>query len=400
MLFSKNQLEKYADVLIWGLYTARPKPFNPYDIIRLRFNIPGMPLAEIVHRKLVEKKMNVVLRPLSSHVVEKDFFSYSDSKQRSFIGSWERNLMENLNGNIFISAPESMTHLKNIDPQKINESAVAQKNLRKVMERREEKGLLSWTLCTYPTEELAKQAGLSLPDYTRQIVKACFLNEKNPVKIWKEIYRNSSFIKKWLDSLPIKTLHVQSHSCDLKVTPGLKRRYLGVSGHNIPSFEIFTSPDWRGTKGRYFANQPSFRSGNYVSGMTLDFKNGSVVSAKAVKGDIFLKKMISMDPGASKVGEFSLTDKRFSKIDRFMADTLFDENFGGKNGNCHIAIGASYSDTYNGDVAKLTSAKKKALGFNDSALHWDLVNTEEKTVFAILDSGKKITIYENGMFKY
>jgi aminopeptidase len=107
-----------------------------------------------------------------------------------------------------------------------------------------------------------------------------------------------------------------------------------------------------------------------------------------------------MDKGASKIGEFSLTDKRFSRIDRFMADTLFDENFGGDNGNCHIAVGASYADTYSGDQSKLTAALKKKLGFNDSALHWDLVNTEKKTVSAALTNGKKVVIYEDGMFKY
>jgi aminopeptidase len=99
------------------------------------------------------------------------------------------------------------------------------------------------------------------------------------------------------------------------------------------------------------------------------------------------------------VGEFSLTDKRFSRIDRFMADTLFDENFGGKEGNCHLALGSSYSDTFSGDPAKLTPALKKKLGFNDSALHWDLVNTEPKTVTAYLTNGKNIVIYESGEFK-
>ena len=68
-----------------------------------------------------------------------------------------------------------------------------------------------------------------------------------------------------------------------------------------------------------------------------------------------------MDKGANKVGEFSLTDIRFSKIDRFMANTLFDENYGGKYGNCHIAVGSSYSDTYDGDPAKLTKEKKREL---------------------------------------
>jgi aminopeptidase len=83
-----------------------------------------------------------------------------------------------------------------------------------------------------------------------------------------------------------------------------------------------------------------------------------------------------------------------------MADTLFDENFGGEQGNCHIALGASYADTFAGDPATLTASEKKRLGFNDSALHWDLVNTEKKTVTAELPSGKKTVIYENGCFRY
>ena len=83
-----------------------------------------------------------------------------------------------------------------------------------------------------------------------------------------------------------------------------------------------------------------------------------------------------------------------------MADTLFDENFGGKYGNCHIALGSSYTDTYSGDLSEMTGALKKKLGFNDSALHWDLVNTENKTITAHLTSGKKIVIYEKGIFTY
>jgi len=106
-----------------------------------------------------------------------------------------------------------------------------------------------------------------------------------------------------------------------------------------------------------------------------------------------------MDAGARQVGEFSLTDKRFSRIDRFMAETLFDENFGGKEGNCHLAVGSSYSDTFAGNPANLSQALKKKLGFNDSALHWDLVNTEPKTVTACLLNGKKTVIYDRGVFK-
>jgi aminopeptidase len=124
------------------------------------------------------------------------------------------------------------------------------------------------------------------------------------------------------------------------------------------------------------------------------------VAIRAEQGEDFARRQLSMDSGANRVGEFSLTDKRFSKISTFMANTLFDENFGGRYGNCHLAVGSSYSDTYDGDPATLTREKKQKLGFNDSALHWDLVNTEQKTVTAHLSSGKKVLIYENGIFRY
>ena len=81
-----------------------------------------------------------------------------------------------------------------------------------------------------------------------------------------------------------------------------------------------------------------------------------------------------------------------------MAHTLFDENFGGRHGNCHVALGASYASTFDGDPAELTLALKKRLGFNDSALHWDLVNTRPKRVVARLEGGGRCTVYENGQF--
>ena len=83
-----------------------------------------------------------------------------------------------------------------------------------------------------------------------------------------------------------------------------------------------------------------------------------------------------------------------------MAHTLYDENHGGQYGNCHLALGLSYSDTFDGDPSELTKDLKKDLGFNDSALHWDLVNTEKKRVTAFLKTGKGKVIYEEGMFKH
>ena len=332
--------------------------------------------------------------------MELDFYVKSDEPQLAFVAPGTRELFEDLHGAIYILAPQSLTHLSAVDPKRIARNALARKPYRDILVRREEVGDFGWTLCIHPTAEYAKCAGLSLDEFTEQIVKACFLRDADPVKAWTDIHARAEEIKKWLGSLKIRSLRVESKNVDLTVDPGEFRRWKGISGHNIPSFELFLSPDWRGTQGVYYADQPSYRCGNLVRGVRLTFENGAVTEISAEQGEEFVRQQLAMDSGADKLGEFSLTDKRFSRIDKFMANTLFDENFGGEHGNCHVALGSSYSDTFDGDPSALTEAKKAELGFNDSALHWDLVNTEPKRVSVKTAGGGSMTIYENGMFTY
>lgn len=353
-----------------------------------------------MHGLLIERKFHAIPRMTLTPRMEFDFYRQSTKRQLIFQPPGDRELIDSLNGSIYIHAPESLTHLASVDPKKIGAALVARKPLREQLVKREEQGLYGWTLCTYPTPELARQAGLSLARYSRQIIRACFLDHENPLAQWKHVYEGAGAIKNWLNGLDIQSIHLESAHADLVVTPGKKRKWIGVSGHNIPSFEIFMSPDWRGTSGVYYADQPTFRNGNYAKGIRLEFEKGFVVHVTADEGEAFVKEQIAMDRGACRVGEFSLTDKRFSRIDTFMADTLFDENHGGRFGNCHIALGASYSDTYSGNPGELTKEKKRTLGFNDSALHWDMVNTEDKRVTAKLTGGETVTLYEKGIFTF
>jgi aminopeptidase len=399
-MFTKRQREKYCDVLLWALKTARKESFRKNDVVMILYDLAGLEMAEILQAKLLDMGVNPIPRMGLTSIMEKNFYEKANSQQLVFQAPGAKELYKCLNGSIHIYAPESLTHLSQIDPKKIGKAAVARKPLRKILDRREELGKYGWTLCMVPTREMAKKAKLSTNHYIEQTIKACNLDRRDPVKAWQDIYDNAMAIKKWINDMNVKYFHVQSKHVNLKVTPGEKRRWIGLSGHNIPSFEIFLSPDWRGTEGIYFADQPSFRSGNRVEGIRLEFKKGRLVKIDAKKGRDFAVKQLSMDKGAGRLGEFSLTDKRFSRIDRFMANSLFDENFGGRYGNCHVALGASYSDSYNGDPSRLTSERKERLGFNDSALHWDIVNTEKKKVVAHLASGEEITIYEDGVFKY
>src|SRR3989344_168204 len=85
---------------------------------------------------------------------------------------------------------------------------------------------------------------------------------------------------------------------------------------------------------------------------------------------------------ADKIGDCSLPDKRLTPIPKFMGETLYDENAGGTNGNFHIALDSSYHDTFDGDMADKSKEDWKKLGFNDSAIHTDLVSTSPRTVTA------------------
>jgi aminopeptidase len=400
MMLTAIHLERYADILLWGLKTARRQSFNKEDIVLVRAHLGARGLAEILHAKLLSMGLNPIVQFVPTPTMEKHFFKLTNSRQLRFLPPGEDALYRSLNGSIFLHAPESITHLRGTDPGKIGRHAVARKPLKDILDQRDAAGLFGWTLCMLPTEALAQQADIHLNEYTEQIIKACWLHRREPVAIWQQIHKDAQAVKKWLNSLPIDRLHIQSQHIDLWVKPGTQRRWLGLSGHNIPSFEIFLSPDWRGTEGIYWANLPSYRSGNLVDQVRLTFRKGRAVKIGARQGQSFVQRQLNMDPGACRLGEFSLTDKRFSKINRFMANTLFDENFGGTQGNCHIALGSSYADAYNGDPARLTPSLKKQLGFNDSALHWDLVNTEKKQVVARLADGREMVIYENGCFAY
>ncbi|MDP3790362.1 MAG: aminopeptidase, partial [Candidatus Omnitrophota bacterium] len=101
---------------------------------------------------------------------------------------------------------------------------------------------------------------------------------------------------------------------------------------------------------------------------------------------------------ADKIGEFSLTDSRLSRITKFMGETLFDENVGGKWGNTHLALGSAYKDSYPGDPAEVTDIGWKEMGYNESVIHTDIVATSRRTVTGTLPSGEKKVIYKDGKF--
>jgi aminopeptidase len=322
----------------------------------------------------------------------------SDEQIGFFAEPYWRGIVDATDHILFIISEPDIHYLEGIPASKISRMNSARAPYMKMREKKEQEGKLSWSLCLYGTKSMADEAGLSLNDYWEQIIEACYLREDDPVAKWRQVQHEIEQIKHKLDALQIETLHITGDDVDLHVKIGTNRKWLSGGGKNIPSFEIFTSPDWRGTEGSIHFNQPLYYSGKRISGVSLYFENGIVVTSSATENEEALKEMISQE-NADKVGEFSLTDRRHSRITRFMATTLFDENMGGAFGNTHIALGNAYKDTFTGDMATVTDDQWTEMGYNSCPkVHTDIISTTDRTVVATLSNGSEKLIYKDGQF--
>ncbi len=393
---SDDILKKYADVLI--KFALRDgKGVQKGEVVMLQVPESAKPMLVPLQVAVLEAGAHPMIHYIPEGVSRSYFQHATDEQIR-----WQPKeyLLERVNTvTHFVSliATDDKFELKGIDSQKIMDANKSAKFYMDARHEKENAGKLTWTLALYGTEAMAAEAKLPLEDYWKEIIQACFLDMPDPISQWKDAFSRIEKTQNRLNAMEIETLHIEGEDVDLHVQLGKNRKWLGGSGRNIPSFEVFITPDWRGTNGRIAFNQPLYRYGNLITGIELEFKDGLVVSAKAETNEKLLKDMIAVE-GANKIGEYSLTDKRLSRITHFMAETLFDENMGGPYGNTHLALGMGYKDSYTGDPSTLSEQQWEEMGFNDSAVHTDIISTTDRTVTAILPPGEKKVIYRDGMF--
>jgi aminopeptidase len=331
--------------------------------------------------------------------VTRDFYEIAGSDQLAFFaGSYYRGVIDEIDHLVYIRCVADPHALKDVPPAKLLTHQRSFAPLVEWQTRKEDEGRLTWTIGLYGTPAMAAEARLSLEDYWQEIIRACFLDHPDPKVRWREVSEQMERHIRGLNALPIDRLHVQGADADLWLTLGEKRQWIGGSGRNIPSFEIFTSPDWRGTEGWIRFSEPLYIYGSLITGIELRFQDGVISQATATENEPLLLEMLASE-NANRVGEFSLTDSRLSPITRFMADTLFDENVGGPFGNTHVAVGKAITNCYDGDPGKLSKSDWEELGFNDSVVHTDIVSTTDREVTALMRDGSSRTIYAGGQFQ-
>lgn len=393
---SSEILEKYADVLV-KFALGSGEGIKKGETVLLQVPECAKPMLIALQKSVLRAGGHYITHYLPDETA-RHFYDMAEEHQLDYFPEkLLKGRVDEMDHSIHIEATINKKELEGIHPGKIMRRDKSHKPYKEWREQKENAGKYTWVISLYGTEEMAREAGLSLEEYWNQIIKACYLDKENPVEEWKKAFSENQRIINKLNSMKIKKLHIKSENVDLIVGLGHGRKWLGGSGRNIPSFEVFISPDWRLTEGRAKFNQPLYRYGNLISGVYLEFKDGRVVNSWAEKGEGVLKEMIASE-NADKIGEFSLTDCRLSKINKFMAETLFDENFGGEFGNFHIALGSAYKDSYTGNPSELKKEDWDALGYNESVVHTDVVSSENRIVTAFLEDGGEVLIYKDGVF--
>ena len=395
---SRIILQKYAEVLV-NFALNSGQGVKPGEVVMCQVPDVAKSLALELQNTILRAGAHPLLRLLPTGF-SKDFYTLASQGQITFFPEkYLKAQAELIDHRIQVIAEVDPFELKNIDPAKPLLSRQSLKPYQDWLVAKELKGRHTWTLGLWATPAKAKLVGLSLKDYWQQIIQACFLDQAEPVKAWRQAFALQAKILSKLNSLAIEQVEIKGKDMDLKLKIGSDRLWQGGSGRNIPSFEIFTAPNFRGTEGWMKFNQPLYRYGNLVSGISLKFKAGKVIKATAETGNKLLQQMLKTK-NADKLGEFSLTDKRLSRITHVMAETLFDENIGGPFGNTHVAIGMAYRDCYKGKAAQLKDEDWKAKGYNNSAEHTDMISTSDRTVTAVLKDGRKLIIYKSGRFTW
>lgn len=389
-------LQNYAKVLV-NFALNSGLGIKPGEVVFLQVPESAKPLLKPLYQTVLKAKAHPIIQYIPDEL-ERDFFELADDSQINFFPKkFLKGKIRQADHVLSIIAETNKHELEGIDPQKIMQRQGVFRPYMNWRNRKENKGKFTWTLGLYPTLAMAAEAKMSLKSCWDQVINACYLADSDPVNTWKNIQTEIHRIKLALNNLDIQNLYVKSKDTELIIGLDKNRRWLGGDGRNIPSFEVFISPDWRRTNGHIKFNFPLYRYGNEIRDIYLEFKNGIVVKAKASKGESVLQKMIATK-NADKIGEFSLTDIRMSRINKFMAETLYDENYGGKYGNTHIALGMAFQESYPGEVAKIKPDQWKKMGYNNSVVHTDIISTTDRTVTAELKDGSTKVIYRQGKF--
>lgn len=280
---------------------------------------------------------------LKDYRVNRALISGGTEEQMEAIAQFEANVMKEMDAYIGLRATDNIAELSDVPSDKM---ALFEKTVDTKVHSEIRVPKTKWCVLRYPNEAMAQLANMSTEAFEDFYFNVCNLD-----------YNKMSQAMEPLVDLMNKTkeVHIKGHGTDLRFSiegiPAIK-----CDGHyNIPDGEVFTAPVRDSVNGTITHNTPTPYQGFTFEQVSLTFKNGKIVDAKANDTER-INRILDTDEGARYIGEFAIGFNPY--ILHPMKDILFDEKIAG---SFHFTPGQCYEEAPNG---------------NQSAIHWDMVTIQ------------------------
>lgn len=309
---------------------------------------------------------------------------------------------------ISLRGPENPDNMEGADSRRLGRASKA----NSVAMRKFLKGIsanrIAWNVCLYPTEAWAAKVLGDTENWEERIwdilIPILRLDRDDPAKAWLEHDAELKRRSEHMNRIRYDRIHFIGPGTDLYVGMAPNRIFAGgrcfnqsgiVFFPNIPTEEIFSTPDSERTEGTVRTTRPVEVLGSQVEGAWFRFKEGKVVEFGADRNEKVLDQYLQFDEGAKALGEVALVDinSPIYKSGKVFQNILFDEN-----ASCHIALGNGYADCIENGT-RMSDEELKAAKCNSSLVHTDfMIGSEEVSVFGVRKDGSEDKIIENGVF--
>jgi aminopeptidase len=271
---------------------------------------------------------------------------------------------------------------------------LAEEGTRQINER-----LNNWVVVGVPNEGWATQM-FGEPDLERlwQLVEFCVrLNEDDPIAAWQEHVARIGRRARLLNDMRVDSLRYRGPGTDLTVGLLPESRWQGCESEtaegipyvaNMPTEEVFTTPDCRRTEGVVRSTQPLALYGRIVKGLEVRFEAGRIVEVHAEEGEDVVRGQLETDERTAYLGEVALVDgtSRIGQTGQVFFETLYDEN-----ASCHVAYGSAYAEAVEGGIID---------GVNVSTVHTDfMIGGPEIEVDAVLRDGTVVPVLRDDVWQ-